>query len=757
MMLRRLAEWIVRHAKWLVIVTLVLGAVAGIYGAGVVKALSPGGFEVAGGESQRVTQVVEDRFGQGGADVIALIDDPVGDVATSDATREALAAMVARVIAMPSVASVESPLGPHGDSLVSADRRTGMVVVSLRGDAAEKEAAFPEVAAALRGEDTGALVRIGGPIAVAEVGQQTAEHDLRRAELVAFPLVALLLLFFFGGRVAAVLPLVVGGLAIAFATASLRALAQVGDISVFALNIVTLLGLGLAIDYSLFVVQRFREELAFAEVGEAVVRTIASAGKTMLFSGVAVAVSLLALLVFPIALLHSIAIAGALIVVLTVLAALVFLPALLVLLGRRIKWPRRRDASAVAAPQGRRWAAVANWVMRRPGVMALGTAALLVVVGWPALRLHTEISDARIFPREFEVRQVQERIEAADGFAAAGTVQYMLVLEGEQPMWQAEALDRLWRTHEALAAVPQVRRVDDFVGGLGQDSRERFVAAATGLAQAPELPAALAGVIDGNATLVRVTAAAPGNEHERATQVAALREAAAPAFAVSIGGMPKVAQEVDEALRAGAVPAAAIVVSVTLVVLTLAFGAIVVAVKAVIMNVLSLMASFGALVWIFQDGRLQGLLGYHATGSIDPLILLVMFAIVFGLSMDYELFLLSRIREDYGESGDAKQSVARGLAATGRLITMAGAMLIVVLLGFGTANILFVKELGIGMAIAVAIDATIVRGLLVPSTMRLLGRWNWWSAAWFDRWWKRWDIGVRELPAGTEARHEPAR
>ncbi|MBC8069785.1 MAG: MMPL family transporter, partial [Deltaproteobacteria bacterium] len=235
----------------------------------------------------------------------------------------------------------------------------------------------------------------------------------------------------------------------------------------------------------------------------------------------------------------------------------------------------------------------------------------------------------------------------------------------------------------------------------------------------------------------------------RAAQVDALRVATAGWKRASFGGAPKVAQEVDAALLEGAVPAAVIVVLVTLVVLTLAFGAIVVSIKAVIMNVLSLSASFGALVWIFQDGRFESLLDYQSTGSIDPLVMLVMFAIVFGLSMDYELFLLSRIREDYGETGDARGSVARGLAATGRLITMAGLMLIIVLLGFGSAKILFVKQLGIGMAVAVAIDATIVRGLLVPATMRLLGRRNWWAPAWFMRWWTRWDIGVRELPPGT--------
>ncbi len=745
-MLAAIASAVARHARKLVVLALLLAVGAAIYGAGVARVLAPGGFEVAGEEAQRVASVVEERFGHGTPDLVALVRLD-GYSAASAELREYLGGLVDTLASDPAVASVESPLGAAGTALVSRDGETAMLAISLRGDATEKEHAYPRVAALLHDGAGEAEVTIGGPLAIAVVGQQTAEHDLVRAELVAFPLVGLLLLLFFGGRVATLLPLAVGGLSIAVATAMLRLLAAAGDISVFALNIVTLLGLGLAIDYSLFMVQRFREELEFAPPHEAVVRTVESAGKTMLFSGVAVAVSLLALLVFPIALLHSIAIAGALIVTLTVIAALVVLPAMLVWLGHRVEWPRRPKAHDADPERG--WGRLARWVMRRPGLVAIGTIVLLFTVGAPALRLETALSDARIFPAEFEVRRVQQRLEEPQGFAAAGTVEYLVVLESEGDIWRPDNLGRLYDTHASLVAAPGVRRVDDLVTALGQDVRDRFVVAGGLLADAPALPVGLAQLVDGDATLVRVVTDAPLDAPARKAQLAALRDATSGWSSASFGGAPKVATEVDEALLRGAAPAAIIVVLVTLVVLTLAFGAIVVAVKAVIMNVLSLTASFGALVWIFQDGRFEGLLGYQSTGTIDPLVLLVMFAIVFGLSMDYELFLLSRIREDYGETGDARESVARGLAATGRLITMAGAMLIVVLIGFASAHVLFVKQLGVGMAIAVAIDATVVRGLLVPATMRLLGRWNWWAAGWFARWWTRWNIGVRELPAGA--------
>jgi RND superfamily putative drug exporter len=751
-MLPGLARSAARHPKKIVILALLLGIAAAILGSSVARALDPGGFEVRGGEAQQTAELVEARFGHGAADLVALVHAP-GVAASSPEMNAALGDRVARLVAHPAVAAVDSPLGPAGAAMISADGETAMLSIALRGRAKAKEEAYDEVVALLHAQDDGMQVEVGGSLAIAVVGQQTAEHDLVRAELIAFPLVAALLALFFGGRIAALLPLVVGGLAIVFATAVLRGLSEIASISVFALNIVTLLGLGLAIDYSLFIVQRFREELAFGTVEEAVMRTSTSAGKTTLFSGIAVAVSLLALLVFPIALLHSIAIAGALIVVLTVLMALFVLPAMLAWLGTRIEWPRRANKPAVHgdASQGRGWARLARWVMARPGLVVSGTTVLLLVIGVPALRLETALSDARIFPPELEVRVVQERLEAPEGFAAANTVQYAIVLDGDRDVWEPDQLGLLYDAHAALVAVPDVVRVDSLVSALRQDSREHFVGAGSMLASAPaSMPTpGIEQLVDGDATLVWVTARAATAAPGRAAQVDAIRDATSAWPRASIGGNPMVAHEVDAALLAGAAPAAVIVVVVTLAVLTLAFGAIVVAVKAVIMNVLSLAASFGAMVWIFQDGRFEGLLGYQSTGSIDPLILLVMFAIVFGLSMDYELFLLSRIREEYGESGDAEDSVARGLAATGRLITMAGLMLIVVLIGFGTASVLFVKQLGIGMAIAVAVDATIVRGLLVPATMRLLGRWNWWAAPWFSRWWLRSNIGVRELPPGA--------
>jgi len=750
-MLSSLASFAVRHAKKIVVLAVLLGVVAGIIGGSVAKALDPGGFEVRGGEAQRTAALIEARFDHGSADLVALARAP-GTPASSPQVQAAIADRVARLVADPAVAAVDSPLGPAGAAMISHDGETAMLAISLRGSAKEKEEAYDRVVAALHGGDDDLQIEVGGALAVAVVGQHTAEHDLLRAELVAFPLVAALLALFFGGRIAALLPLVVGGLAIVFATAVLRGLSEIASISVFALNIVTLLGLGLAIDYSLFMVQRFREELAFGTVAEAVVRTATSAGKTTLFSGIAVAVSLLALLVFPIALLHSIAIAGALIVTLTVLAALLVLPAMLAWLGKRVEWPRKPTPTMHdGESEGRGWARLARWVMRRPGLVAVGTTMLLLFIGLPTLRLDTALSDARIFPPGFEVREVHERLVAVDGFDAGDTVQYAIVLEGERDVWQAEQLGRLYDTHAALAAVPDVVRVDSLVSALRQDSRERFVVAGGLLGSAPASTPTpgIDQLVDGDAALVWVTAGAADAPPGRAAQVDALRAAIRGWRVTSIGGNPMVAHEVDVALLEGAAPSSIIVVVVTLVVLTLAFGAIVVAIKAVLMNVLSLAASFGAMVWIFQDGRFEGLLDYQSTGTIDPLILLVMFAIVFGLSMDYELFLLSRIREDYGATGDPVKSVSRGLAATGRLITMAGLMLIVVLAGFGTANVLFVKQLGIGMAIAVAVDATIVRGLLVPATMRLLGRWNWWAAPWFSRWWTRSNIGVRELPPGA--------
>jgi RND superfamily putative drug exporter len=746
-MLERFAQFVARRSTWIVIVSLVLCVGAAIYGLGVARALAAGGFEVRDGEASRVAEVAAERFGQGEPDIVALVRHE--ELAANDPdVRAQLAELVSMLSTHPDVSAVESPLGPAGDALVSKDGTTAMIAISVHGDASEKEGAYDGIADVLHGCCAGLQVELGGSLAMAVVGQKTAEHDLRRAELVAFPVVGLILLAFFRGRIATLLPLAVGALSIAFATAVLRGLAQVTHISIFALNIVTLLGLGLAIDYSLYVVQRFREELPTSTPQAAAVATVMTAGKTMLFSGLAVAVSLLGLFAFPVALLHSIALSGAIIVVLTVLAALVVLPALLVMLGRRIDWPRSHTLPVAVRP-GRAWARIAEWVMRRPGMVAVGTAILLLAMGAPVLRMQTGLSDARMFPPDSEVRQVQRTLDADEGFAAAGTVRYVIVLEADAPIWDAAVLGDLYDTHAALVAAPEVRKVDDLVSALRQSERERFIVAGEVLGPSPTPPPGLDQLVDGDATLVTVVADAPTDSSSRAAQIERLREIAGEHFTVQIGGRAKVASEVDHELARGLVPALVIVIVVTLVVLTLAFGAIVVAIKAVLMNVLSLSASFGALVWVFQDGRFEGLLDYEASGAIDPLVLVIMFAIVFGLSMDYELFLLSRIREDFDETQDPRGSVARGLAATGRLITMAALMLIVVLLGFGTGHILFVKQLGIGMALAVAVDATIVRALLVPATMRLLGRSNWWAPRWFERWWQASGIGVREGTPGV--------
>jgi uncharacterized membrane protein YdfJ with MMPL/SSD domain len=729
--LKGLSRFVTSHPRWIAIVALLVAIGAAIYGSGVAHELAPGGFEVAGGEASRVATTLSERFEDGEPDVIALVDpvDPGLD-ARDPGVRQSVEALAARLHEHAAVRTVVGPT-TGGDDFVSEDGRTAMLAIALHGSALEKEEAYPEIAALLHDAGSDLDVNVGGQVAVNSVAQTLAEADLLRAELVAFPIVAVLLLVFFGGRIlAAVLPLVVGGISIALATAILRALTLVTDVSVFALNVVTLLGLGLAIDYSLFIVQRFREELAVTGTARAAARTITSAGKTMLYSGLAVAVSVSGLLVFPIALLHSIAIGGALVVGLTMLASIVVLPAMLALLGPRVEWPRGPRPRVDESRHG--WARVARRVMQRPGLVAVATATLLVVMGAPFLRLEPQLSDARIFPPDSEVRIVQHRLDAAEGFGQEHEDRYDLVLVAERPVLEPATMAELQALHEALRGEHDV--ID--VQGLGMMDQ--------GGATPPPPPEVLASVVDGDATRMTVVMTAPATAKAREEQVARIRRIASRDFTVAIGGRPKVSLEVGHALAAGMIPAVSIVVGATLVVLTLAFGAIVVAAKAVVMNALSLAASFGALVWIFQDGRFEGLLHYRTVDGIDPLVPLIMFAIVFGLSMDYELFLLSRIRESYDATGDSDRAVASGLAKTGRIITMAGAMLIVVLLGFASARILIVKQLGLGMAIAILVDATIVRALLVPATMRLLGRYNWASPPWFSRWWTRTGIGVQE-------------
>jgi RND superfamily putative drug exporter len=555
----------------------------------------------------------------------------------------------------------------------------------------------------------GVTTEVGGNIAFLSQANEQSIADITRAEKLSLPVLLVLLVVIFGGVVAAATPLLIGGLAILGGFIATRLLATVTDISIFAINIITLIGLGMAIDYALFVVSRFREELAAGHAtAYAIERTIATAGRTVLVSGLTITLALASLLIFPQVFLRSMGMGGMAAVFVAMLAALTVLPALLAVLGPRINaW---RVPRPWRTTDGRGWARLARSVMRRPVPYLVGVVAVLVVLAAPFVNVRFGGYDERVLPADRSARVVSERIDAE---FPGGTVAPIGVLVSGAPVEQAQQFA------QQIARLPQV------TGASVTANR-------------------------GQSSLVSVTYPGEPTGDEAASVVRAIRDLPAPPGSeVLVGGRTAADLDLLHSLGQRLPWMALIMAAATLVLLFLAFGSVVLAVKAVLMNLVSVGASFGVVVWAFQDGHLAGLLDFTATGFIEPTNPILMLAVLFGLATDYEVFLLSRVREEWDLSGDNTGAVAAGLQRTGGIITAAALLLMVVVAGFATGGIAFVKLIGIGMIVAIVVDATLVRALLVPATMRLLGRWNWWAPGPLAKVYRQY--GIREAPAEVDS------
>lgn len=712
-----LGPWAGRHRRALVVALLLLVAASIVLGRGVVGRLASGGFSVDEGEAIVAAEQLETTLGVRAPDYVVAYRHPEWSVDDPRFQAE-LVAVVQRLQAMPEIEGVQAPLRP-GTPLRSHDGRVALVTVALADDG-EQEALRHHATITTVLRDTPLEAQIGGNLAAHATAQEVSRRDLVRAELIALPLVFGLLLWLFRSVVAAFVPLVIGGASIEVAMLVLQALVLVTDVSLFAMNVVTFLGLGLAVDYSLFMVLRFREELSrTGDVDESLRRTTATAGRTVLVSGLAVAASLLGLLWFRIPVLRSIALGGTAITVVTVVVTLVFLPAILAMLGRRIDAGRvgRRREPAEPAGEGfhNRWYDLAMAVMRRPVLVGLGVTAILLVVAAPMRRLVVEPGDARLFPAWTEVRQVADLVENGQGFATGELEPIEVAMTLQGPV----ADDPVTELAGTLGTLPDVSRVDVV---LAPDGHHAYLRVVHGL---PPTGAAARSLVEA----VRSTIEA----HQPTTA----------SVSAWVGGRAAESAEIHAELLRAAPRALATIAAVTFVVLLLAFGSLVLPLQALVLNALSVSAAYGALVWIFQDGRFESLLGYESPGALEPSVLAVTFAVTFGLSMDYEMFLLSRIREEHVATGDHLRSVAVGLGRTGRLITGAAAVLVAVVVGFVAGEMVFIKELGLGLGVAVLVDATVVRALLVPSLMAILGRHNWWAPAPMARWWARAGVGER--------------
>ncbi len=743
----RLGRFVVRRARlvlgaWALLLLLALPLAPQAPGA-----LSAGGFILDDLESARAKALLEDELGAPPSALVVVFSSP--DLLAGTPAFELAAAEAMRdVPGAPHVAAVVSHL--LSPRQISTDRHTAYDIVFLDLPPDDSPEALPILRERLRDAPGLDVELAGGPAFYGDV-QAVSEADLRRSEIISLPLAALALLLVFGSIVAAGVPLVVGGASVLVALAAIFVIASLIPMSIFVLNLATLLGLGLGVDYSLLMTSRFREELARRDpadpnaVAEAVRITVSSAGRAVFFSGLTVLLGLLGLVLFEFMILRSVGIAGAVVVALAVAAALTLLPAVLVLVGRNLDRFAIRRVTATTGTDGP-WARLARRVMRRPVAVLVPTLAILVVLGSPFLHVRFNAPDSSVLPAFVPSRAAFDRLQREFGEGEFAPISLAIRTSG--PATTPANLAALYDYSRRLAADSRVSRVDGLVDvdrrlslaqyqllyGDPNGPRDRFVATA------------LTTTTRGDLTTFTLTTPYGPNRDEGRALVADLRDPTgtlAPPAGVNIlvgGGAADVTDVVDR-VAADFPRTALFIIVTTYLVLFMLLRSVILPAKALVMNTLSLTASFGALVWIFQDGNLSALLGFQPLGFVETTLPVILFCVLFGLSMDYEVFLLSRMKEAWDRTGDNAEAVARGLERSGRIVTSAALIVVVVAGSFAFADIVLIKALGLGVAIAVALDATVVRALLVPATMRLLGHWNWWMPAWLERF-----IGNR-LPA----------
>jgi uncharacterized membrane protein YdfJ with MMPL/SSD domain len=664
--------------------------VAAASASGIFDAVEPFGFEDPDSEVARAYERVEDATGaQATPGVIALVEPDAG--VSNPAGRSELDTVAAELASVDGIATVRGPT-ELGSAAISNDGRSAYVVGHLDADESD-----PTEVGERAVDELGDLpgVTVGGPaVAAYQLGEQS-EEDLRTVELFAVPILLLLSLWVFRSVVAALLPLVVGAFAIITTIGAMRGFAEVVDLDLFSINIVTGLGLGLAIDYSLLVVARYREELERLGPGwDAVHRTLATAGRTVLFSGVTIGCALAALLVFPQRFLYSVAIGGTLVAALSAIVAVTVLPAILASLGPRVNAlpaPRLGRRTAKARDSGGGWYRLASVVMKRPIPVATLTAAFMIAVAIPVLRVDLTTPDARILPEERSARIVDDRIDRE--FRGPAVTPLVAVIE-EPSSAAARSAGRAF-----AARLERLPRVESVSGPrpLGDDAQELSIVASVD------------PLSDQGQALLRE-----------------VRSLDWP-FPTLVGGRTAELVDQKESLERHLPLAIAIIAVITVLVLWAATGSLLLPFVALVMNLLTIGAAFGILVLIFQDGRLESLLDFTGQGAIDSSMPILLLAVAFGLSTDYGIFLLSRMREARDAGAGDPVAVAIGLERTGRIVTAAALMFAVALGAFVFSELVVLKETAVGLSVAVLLDATIVRALLLPSVMRLLGRWAWWA------------------------------
>ncbi|HVC74995.1 MAG TPA: MMPL family transporter [Candidatus Micrarchaeaceae archaeon] len=722
----------VYRRRWVVLVVsaVLLGlSIAGILAGGTLAGNGGFGANLAAGQTQKlVTAEIQPEQAPTGSNMdLIFVSNTL--TATDPAFQSAVEQSIARLRADPRVAGIDSPYSVPAiaqSSYISKNSHEALVVVHFNDSSAIAQNFVTQIVSEI--QPSAVKVYATGQVPINLAFNTTLEQDLKRAEVVALPITLILLVLIFASFVAAVLPISVGILAIVGGVGGTLFLARFTDVSQYAINVVTLIGLGVAIDYSLFIVNRFRDELAAgASREDAIAKALSTAGRAITFSGVTVAVGLSAMLFFQGTFLASMGAAGAIVVAVAVVYGLTFLPALLSVLGPRVDRLRlpflgRRKPAGTGA-----WHSMAVWVMRRPWFVLVPALAILLVAGTPFLQLRLAQGDVDQLPPSNEARQGYDILVNDFPGQDETTIDAVVYYPNSSPL-TADHVGAIYDLTRRLAALPYVLQVNSIVNVAPSLTRAQYQTLYSG--PAAQLPSALRQALTLGAgkhiALIGVVTNKQYTSDGARSIVTAVRAQSVPDGQVQATGETALDLDIVNYILQRTPIAVGSVLLVTYVVLFLLTGSVILPLKAVLTNLFSISASFGAMVWIFQEGHFSQLLGFTPQ-SIDPSIPVILFSIVFGMSMDYEVLLISRIQEEYRRTGDNQAAVAMGLEKSGRLITGAAAIMVAVFLAFALANVVIIKAIGVGLAIAIAVDATVVRILIVPSVMRILGRANWWA------------------------------
>jgi putative drug exporter of the RND superfamily len=757
-MLQAIARLAIAAPRRIIAVAVLILIAAAVFGIPVAKSLSPGGFQDPNSESAHAIKILTDKFGQSGQQMLVMVTSSAGT--NSEQARKVATDLVGDLQGSPLVYNVTSawtaPPQAAAD-LVSTDGKSGLIVVNLKGGENNAQKNAQTLADEFVHDRDGVAVRAGGPaMQYAEINKQN-QDDLLLMEAIAVPLSFLVLVWVFGGLLAAALPMSLGALAVVGSMSVLRLVTFTTQVSIFALNLSTAMSLALAIDYTLLIVSRYRDELAEGrDRHDALIRTMATSGRTVLFSAVTVALSMSATALFPMYFLKSFAYAGVASVAFVAIASIVITPAAIVLLGPRLdaldvrRLLRRlfRRPDRVHKPvEELFWYRSSKFVMRRWAPIGLAVLALLLLLGLPFLSVKWGFPDDRVLPRSASSHEVGDRLRS--GFAHDSATAVPIVVPDARNLSPAD-IDRYAAD---LSRVPDVSAVSAPSGTFVNANLTGSPVAATGLA-------------DGSAFLT-VSSAAPLFSQASDVQLKRLHEVAGPAGrSVEMAGVAQVNRDSVDAVTDRLPLVLGLMAAVTFVLLFLLTGSVVLPAKALVCNVLSLTAAFGALVWIFQDGHL-GALGTTPSGTLVANMPVLLFCVAFGMSMDYEVFLISRIREYWLASGAARpakpsakqayaandESVARGVARTGRVITAAALVMSISFAALIAAHVSFMRMFGLGLTLAVLADATLVRMVLVPAFMHVIGRWTWWAPQPLALLHQR--FGISERPDQEVAHVEP--